>query len=130
QRRKGIQEIGFLFPNIARFEQLHPALQWYLDGAHNIQAVQAMKKMVETIQPVEQSILIFSLMYEKISKEMTSELSEFKKIMYYTLSSPRAATMKDIRPWLPAAQPFPDRQEARNKILKKFASELVLFGGS
>jgi dihydrofolate synthase/folylpolyglutamate synthase len=130
QREKGIQEVGILFSNIARFEQLHPKLQWYFDGAHNIQAVRAMKKMVGTIQPVEQSVFIFSLMRDKISREMMAELSEFKEIMYYTLSSARAATMRDIRSWLPAAQPFPDRQEARNRILKKFESELVLFGGS
>ncbi len=130
QRKKGIQEVGILFSNIAHFEQLHPALQWYFDGAHNIQAVRAMKKMVSTIQPVDESILIFSLMHDKISREMMAELSEFKKMLYYPLSSPRAATMKDIHSWLPAAQPFPDRRDARNETLKKFESELVLFGGS
>lgn len=129
QRREGIKRAG-LQANTARFEQLHPDLDWYFDGAHNVQAVREMKKMVQTIRPVDQSILVLALMSDKLNKKMASEFSEFKKIIYHTLPLGRAATFKNVQKWLPRVESFPNQPEARNSLLKEFESELVIFSGS
>jgi dihydrofolate synthase/folylpolyglutamate synthase len=129
-RREGIRTVRNLFTHQARFELLQPHLRWYFDGAHNIQAVQAMKNVVRTLQPVRETILVLSLMRDKINEEMITEFSEFKRILYYSLPLERAATMKELQQWLPLAEPFPTEQEAQNKIFKEFESELVIFAGS
>lgn len=128
-RREGIKRAG-LQANTARFEQLYPELDWYFDGAHNVQAIREMKKMVQTIRPVDQSILVLALMSDKLNKKMASEFSEFKKIIYHTLPLGRAATFKNVKEWMPRVEPFPNQPEARNSLLKEFESELVLFSGS
>ncbi|HYW35489.1 MAG TPA: Mur ligase family protein [Balneolaceae bacterium] len=130
QRKAGIEKVGETFPNPGRFEQLHNTLNWYFDGGHNVQSVQAMKNMVKTIKPVNDSILVLALMNDKINKKMMSEFLEFKKIIYYTLPIGRAATIHDIQPWLPNVQSFPVDEESQNKLLNEFESELVIFAGS
>lgn len=129
QRREGVKRAG-LRANMARFEQLHPELDWYFDGAHNVQAIREMKKMVQTIRPVDRSILVLALMSDKLTKKMASEFSEFKKIIYHTLPLGRAASFKNVKQWLPRVEPFPNQPKARNSLLKEFESELVIFSGS
>jgi|AntRauTorcE11897_2_1112592.scaffolds.fasta_scaffold02851_3 dihydrofolate synthase/folylpolyglutamate synthase len=127
---EGIHRVRTLYPNRGRFEKLHPNYDWYFDGAHNLAAVQAMKQAVEIIHPVDDTVLVLSLMNDKINKKMMIEFSEFKKIVYHTLPLGRAATYEDIKKWMPKAQPFPVKQEIASKMLKELSSELVIFAGS
>lgn len=69
-------------------------------------------------------------MQDKINEKMMIEFSEFKKIVYHTLPLGRAATMNDIKTWLPDVQSFPDKQNIPSTLLKEFRSELVIFAGS
>ncbi|MBN2731251.1 MAG: bifunctional folylpolyglutamate synthase/dihydrofolate synthase [Balneolaceae bacterium] len=130
QFEAGIGHIRTLYPNRGRFEKLDSHYRWYFDGAHNLDAVRAMKQMVDTIQPVAETVLILSLMQDKINEKMMIEFSEFKKIVYHTLPLGRAATMNDIKTWLPDVQSFPDKQNIPSTLLKEFRSELVIFAGS
>ena len=129
-RIAGVEEVGNEFPVPAQFEKLHQSREWYFDGAHNVQAVREMKKMVETKRPVKQTILVLSVMHDKINEKMMSEFSEFKKIIYHTLPLGRAATFDDVQVWLPHVQPFPVKKTSRKSLLKEFESELVIFAGS
>ncbi len=130
QQKEGIKNAGTIFPAKARFEKLHPELQWYFDGAHNLQAVLALKETVATMQPVEETTVVLSLMRDKISEKVMKEFLEFKKIIYHTLGSGRAASQKDIQQWLPGVQSFPVSESSRNALFKELRSELVIFAGS
>lgn len=129
QRKNGIYEAGGR-ANTARFEKLHPALQWYFDGAHNLQAIREMKKMVRQLQPIDKSTVVFAIMEDKLNKKMASEFSEFQKIIYHTLPLGRAAAFQDVQKLLPRVQAFPNRSTERNSLLKEIESELVIFTGS
>jgi dihydrofolate synthase/folylpolyglutamate synthase len=130
QRKEGIRKVNNLFRKTARFESLHPQLCWYFDGAHNLQAVRAMKKMIEMQQPVHETVLVLSLMADKMLKKMMIEFLEFKKIFYYSLSLQRAASLEDVQQWLPDAQSFPVGDQTRHHLFKEFESKLVIFAGS
>jgi dihydrofolate synthase/folylpolyglutamate synthase len=130
QRREGVRDVENLFTRTARFESIHPQFCWYFDGAHNLQAIRAMKKTIETRQSVQETILILSLMKDKILKRMMTEFLDFKKIYYYSLSLERAASLEDIQQWLPNVQSFPVEDQARNHFLEEVESKLVIFAGS
>ena len=128
--RRGVEKVRALYPNRGRFEKMHSKYEWYFDGGHNLEAVRAMKQMVETIQPIEETILVLSLMKDKINEKLMIEFSEFKKIVYHTLPLGRAATVDDVQKWLPHAKPFPAEQDVSKTLVKEFSSELVIFAGS
>lgn len=130
QFRAGIAAAGVMQPHMGRFEKLHPNYEWYFDGAHNLDAVQAMKQATAAIRPVNESILVLSLMKDKISEKLMIQFSEFKKIVYHTLPLERAATLKNVQRWLPQIRPFPVKHAIPNAILKEFSTELVIFAGS
>ncbi len=130
QIREGIDNAGALEANRGRFERLHPQFDWYFDGAHNVEAIKAMKQAVETVGRVKQATLMLSLMRDKINKKMMIEFLEFKKIVYYTLSTKRGAAIQDIHRWLPQAKAFPESQKSRLRLLDKLSTKLVIFGGS
>ncbi len=127
---EGIKEAGQNGYNAGRFEKMHPSYEWYFDGAHNVEAVKAMKDAVKAADEVNEAVLVLSLMKDKINKKMAIELLEFKKIVYYTLSTKRAADLDDIADWLPESNPFPADQKSRHSLLDELKSELVIFGGS
>ncbi len=114
-----------------RFELLIDGEQWYFDGGHNLEAVQALKESVRTVGDIDSATLVLSLMKDKIREEVMAEFLEFKNIYYYPLNLERAATFDDIKQWLPKANPFPASDEDRKKIMQgDFDSELVIFSGS
>ncbi len=78
QRKNGIYEAGGR-ANTARFEKLHPALQWYFDGAHNLQAIREMKKMVRQLQPIDKSTVVFAIMKDKLNKKWHQNFRNSKK---------------------------------------------------
>jgi len=113
----------------ARFEKLAPSQEWYFDGAHNLEAVRALKQSVQMIGTLSDATLVLCLMRDKVNPEVMKEFSEFKNIYYYSLGLERAANYNDIVQWLPDANPFPalnDHQSFRNDL----NSELVIFAGS
>lgn len=128
--REGLKNINVLFPNRGRFEKIHSEYAWYFDGGHNVDAVRAMKQMVEIIQPVGQTTLVLALMKDKINEKLMIEFSEFKKIVYHTLPTGRAATLDDVQQWLPQTESFPAKQNISKTLLKEFSTELVIFAGS
>lgn len=86
--------------------------------------------MIRTHQPVEKTVLIMSLMRDKLRKDMMLEFLEFKKIFYYPLTVQRAATLEEVQQWLPEVQSFPVEKDVRKSLLKELESKLVMFAGS
>lgn len=112
-----------------RFEKLLASQDWYFDGAHNLEAVKAMKEAMRTIGPIEDTVLVLSMMKDKVRPEVMVEFSEFKNIFYYQLNLERAATFDDIKQWLPQVTPIPCNQ-GQQSFLNDFDSKLVIFAGS
>lgn len=127
QFRTGLQQLDIGY---GRFEKLNPKKQWYFDGAHNIEAVKAVKESVSVVGEVEKAILVLALMRDKIQPEVMNEFSEFKNIYYYSLNTERAAPFKDIKQWWPQVMAFPTQPDQKQRLLKEFDSELVIFAGS
>lgn len=128
--RDGLKKVKTVFSHPGRFEKLLPDRRWYFDGAHNIEAVKAMTETAQSIRPLDQSILILSLMRDKINQDMMQEFQKFKKIYYYTIRSKRAAGIGEVKKWLPNAEVFPAEQKQQTLFLKELESELVIFAGS
>jgi dihydrofolate synthase/folylpolyglutamate synthase len=112
----------------ARFTKLIEDQLWYFDGAHNLEAVRALKQSVQTVGVVSEATLVLAMMKDKLKPEIMDEFSEFKKIYYYNLNFERAATFDDIKHWLPQTNLFPPDQFRH--FFKDFDSELVIFAGS
>jgi len=127
---EGINNADCIYPNKGRFERLTDQFEWYFDGAHNPEAIRALKEMVETLKPLEQTVLVFSVMRDKVSTGLVKEFSGFGKKFYYSLESQRAASFSEINQYIPDLQPVPYDLEAQKKIFKEFESELVIFAGS
>lgn len=112
------------------FEKLDPGLEWYFDGAHNLEAVKALKEAVATIKPCREAVLVFSMMKDKATPHVLNEFSEFKKMYYYTLKAERAAKLSQIQQHLSNVLPLPADLESRNTVLLGLQTELVIFAGS
>lgn len=126
-----INGLKYVKAGFGRFEKLSAYQQWYFDGGHNLQAIQALKQAINTVADIGDATLVLSMMKDKLRKDVMTEFSEFKNIYYYPLSLERAATFDDINRWLPKATPFPVSDENRKQLFQNdFDSELVIFSGS
>ncbi|MDZ7690725.1 MAG: folylpolyglutamate synthase/dihydrofolate synthase family protein [Balneolaceae bacterium] len=130
QFKQAVKEIRTIFTLPGRFEKLHPQLNWYFDGAHNIEAVEALISTVSTIASLDRSILVLSIMRDKVTPEIMAEFQKFKKIYYYTEGSKRAANVGDIVKWVPEVQIISGDKKEQVRLLKELKSELVIFAGS
>ena len=126
----GINHSAKLYPNKGRFEKISDNYEWYFDGGHNIEAVKAMKTVVESMKPLSESILVLSVMEDKLTKEVVKEFSEFNKIFYHAVDSNRAAKVDILREFFPDLYLIPAKKELQQKLFKEFESELVIFAGS
>lgn len=114
----------------ARFEKISPTHNWYFDGAHNVEAIKALKKTINTIGNADEATWVIALMGDKLNKKMIKELWDVEKIFYYTPTTKRGARFDEVVEWLPQIKPFPAKQECRRHLLDEFKNELVIFGGS
>lgn len=128
--RKGLENVRKNYQNSGRFEKLHPDLEWYFDGAHNPDAVAALVNMVSTLKPVDETILVLSIMKDKLNRSVVEEFQKFKKIYYYRLGNERAAGYNDVKEWMPEIVAFPKEGSSKERFLKELESELVIFAGS
>ncbi|MEX2639360.1 MAG: folylpolyglutamate synthase/dihydrofolate synthase family protein [Balneolales bacterium] len=126
--KNGLLSAGQILPG--RFEKLMSDRLWYFDGAHNAQALQALKKSINTLRPESDATVVFAFMKDKIDENMPNEFSGFKKNYYYTLQSQRAATYDDICRTGFSAVPLPHDKGSIIALLDTLKSELVIFTGS
>lgn len=130
QFRQGIEQSARLNPNPAHFEKLHPSVEWYFDGAHNTQAFSALHDMVTQKKSLADTVLVFSVMVDKMTPDMNKMITSFGSIYYYPLETKRAADFDFIRKNIPKARHFPTEKHTQDNWFKEFESELVIFAGS
>ncbi len=110
-----------------RFEQLHNSLNWYFSGAHNAQALSSSLRTLNQIHPLSDTILVFSMMKDKVDAFNFTNLSEFKKVYFIDQKGDRAATYEDISSKINAGRLTETNKE---NILKELKTEVVIFMGS
>lgn len=126
----GIRRVAERFPRTGCFERLHPRLNWYFDGAHNFEALQALLGTLRQYRPLDQWIVVFTLMRDKIDPPLLNTFSEFKKKYYYSLDIKRAATFEEVTKYMDSLLSFPADLEDPADTLKQLESEFVIFTGS
>ncbi len=80
----------------ARFERLRPDRDWYFDGAHNLDALVALKDFVAQRFGDQSPTWIIALMKDKLTPDVARELSQWPNLHWVTLDLPRAATLLDL----------------------------------
>ena len=126
---RAFEKIDRYYPVHAHFQKLHPDLNWYFDGAHNIEAFNTLSIQLEKIAPSDQWTMILSLMNDKVSLELLNHFQNTGKIYYYPLSVERAANYSEIKNILGAAENLGEKNDILN-FLQTLKSELVIFTGS
>ena len=110
----------------ARFEKLLPDTNWYFSGSHNTQAIDAMMEGLEQFSN-QKSVLVFTIMKDKVKREVLNRFKEFEEIYFYEMNSPRAAKREDIEPFLD----FKNINENNYKtIFGELKTSLVICAGS
>jgi len=127
---EGLKSVRTSFGHPGRFEKLHPELDWYFDGAHNPVAVKAMVEAASQWKSPGGITLVLAMMKDKLNREVANEFQKFKKIYYYDLGTERAASVDEVRQWLPNATSICDENVEEGPFLKELESELVIFAGS
>ena len=119
------------FPHTGCFQKLVPQLNWYYDGAHNMDALQQTLKSTSHIGQRDNINLVLALMGDKINKRFLNQFSGFKKIYYYEVLSRRSAPYQQVLDVLPQAVELPSRnKQLEKKLIRHLKSQLVLFAGS
>lgn len=130
QFSKGVANVRALYPSLGRFEKLHERYKWYFDGAHNPEAIRAMKESAASIAPLNKFTIVLSMMSDKVSEQVINEFSVFNKIFYHELNTQRAATLHQVKQHLPSVRPFPVTKKQQKLVFEEFETELVIFTGS
>ncbi|MCP9292929.1 bifunctional folylpolyglutamate synthase/dihydrofolate synthase [Gracilimonas sediminicola] len=110
-----------------RFEKLNPGVEWYFSGSHNAQALESSLSAVEEMKPMQEVVLVFSCMKDKITPEFKEQLQGFKKAYFVEQEGERAAKFGDIREFIEAELITENDKEI---ILNELKTELVIFMGS
>jgi len=126
-----LERFNSRFPHTGCFQKLSSQLDWYYDGAHNLDALQNMTNAMHNIAPKDNFIVVLVLMKDKINKRLLNQFSGFKKIYYYELLSDRSAPYQQVVEVLPQTEELPSRDtRIKNEIIGHLKSQLVLFAGS
>jgi dihydrofolate synthase/folylpolyglutamate synthase len=80
----------------ARFEKLRADRDWYFDGAHNIDALRALRSYVASRFPDREPTYIVALMRDKLTPEVAALLNTLPNLYWVELDLPRAARMQDL----------------------------------
>ncbi len=113
-----------------RFEPLIKGREWYFDAAHNPEAWEIQKQTLRECFKGQQPVLICSLMNDKLTDNVGEWFSDFKKILYYNLKTPRAACYVDVASIFGKIERLPDKEDEVVLILNQLKDDFVIFGGS
>jgi len=81
----------------ARFERLRADRDWYFDGAHNLDALTALRAFVAERFPEREPTYIVALMRDKLTPDVAAFLNTLPNLHWVELDLPRAARMEDLR---------------------------------
>ncbi|MEX2362387.1 MAG: folylpolyglutamate synthase/dihydrofolate synthase family protein, partial [Balneolaceae bacterium] len=122
-----IQSISTFTGPPGRFEKLHADYNWYFSGSHNNQALDASLEAVREIKELENTVLVFSAMKDKVTPEFIERLQPFKKRYFVQQEGERAAKLSDIENEIEVELMS---EQSAQRILKELKTELVIFAGS
>lgn len=115
------------FPGVpARFEKIHPERDWYFSGSHNLQALDSMLEGLTHLKK-ERVVCIFSMMKDKVGKELISMFEAFDELYFFEQEGERAAKKDEIRSFIKLKS---IDENSYQKILDELKTELVIFTGS
>lgn len=106
--RHGLTQVRSQTGFRARFEQLRADRDWFFDGAHNIDALRALRSYVATRFPDREPTYIIALMRDKLTPEVAALLNTLPNLRWVELDLPRAARMRDVLDAGVNATPFDD----------------------
>ncbi len=81
----------------ARFERLRADRDWYFDGAHNVDALQALTSYVAVRFPSTPPTYVMALMRDKLTHDVAAVLRTLPDLRWVELDLPRAARLQDVR---------------------------------
>ncbi|MFP8488142.1 bifunctional folylpolyglutamate synthase/dihydrofolate synthase [Gracilimonas sp. Q87] len=110
-----------------RFEKIHPNYDWYFSGSHNKDALLSSIEAVKQLKSLEDTVLVFSAMKDKVNPDFLHVLSDFGHRYFVEQAGDRAAKYKDIHKQISVE--MMDETNA-GIILNELKSELVIFMGS
>lgn len=126
--KRGLESYKNLVYLPGRFEKLHSDLMWFFDGGHNEIAIESQKEMIKEIAPLSEITVICTFMRDKDPINRIKQFSDFKKIIYYSVSSDRAASYSSLEDLYEGL--IPANNECIQEILRQERSNPVLFTGS
>ncbi len=95
--RRGVSQVCRSTGFRARFERLRADRDWYFDGAHNLDALTALRAFVAERFPDREPTYIVALMRDKLTPEVAAFLNTLPNLRWVELDLPRAARMEDLR---------------------------------
>jgi dihydrofolate synthase/folylpolyglutamate synthase len=95
--RQGLSHVRAQTGFRARFERLRADRDWYFDGAHNLDALTALKSYVAERFPDREPTYVVALMRDKLTPEVAALLNTLPNLHWVELDVPRAAKMQDVR---------------------------------
>lgn len=113
-----------------RFEPLLSGREWYFDAAHNPEAWAIQRQTIKERFGDRKAVLVCSLMKDKLTDNVGEWFSDFKKILYYNLKTPRAARYVDVASIDGKVERLPDKEDEVARTLDQLKDNLVIFGGS
>ncbi|MDR7073665.1 bifunctional folylpolyglutamate synthase/dihydrofolate synthase [Fictibacillus barbaricus] len=117
-----------------RFEKAASSPDIILDGAHNLQGIQALKQTLEHHYPSKNIYLLFAALHDKEYKTMMKELKDIIKGVYFTtFDFPRAAFANQLLAESPfqnakAIEPWEEALAEAKKQLK--GEDILVITGS
>jgi dihydrofolate synthase / folylpolyglutamate synthase len=114
-----------------RYEKLHPAMNWYFDGAHNMEALTHLHKLVDDMGGAENTTAVIALNADKASDEVLDFYRAFKSVYYFRMEGKRSAEFNRILQRIPDAVSINSVfRETTGPLLHLNREELVIFSGS
>lgn len=96
-RREGVRTAASRTGLMGRMERLRPDRDWFFDGAHNPEALAALRSHVAERFPGRKPVWVFSFMKDKLTSEFAEVVNGMGDGWYVALDAPRAASFSDVR---------------------------------
>ncbi|MGM0506937.1 MAG: bifunctional folylpolyglutamate synthase/dihydrofolate synthase [Bacteroidota bacterium] len=130
---KGVEKMNEHFPLQASFRRLRPDRHWYIDGAHNTEAVDSLVEQIDWLRSRGvggEPVIVLSLMKDKATPDLLSRYRSFRDVRYWDGQTPRTAPWEWIHSRLPQATRIDPVETQRDTWLDSLKTELVIFAGS
>lgn len=123
----GLKNVHSRFAHNAVFQKLSEDKLWYFDGAHNEESVKTLTEHLLSMAPAGNWSVVLSFMGDKLNQKIADIWNKFPNIYIYEMEGSRAASIKEMKEYFPAARVIRNSTFLQSN---QFKSELVIFSGS